>query len=53
MTLETWLHILNMVLLLGVTGMLVAVLVQVMKMIKRFKDDEDTGKDEEESESAS
>ena len=52
MTLETWLHILNLVLLLGVTGMLVAVLVQVMKMIKRFKDD-DTGKDEDENESAS
>ena len=50
MTLETWLHILNMVLLLGVTGMLVAVLVQVMKMIKRFQTDKDN---EDENESAS
>jgi|GEM_PF-4515450 len=48
MKLETWLHILNLVVLLGVTGMLVAVYLQVMKMIRRFKDD-DEGKGQDES----
>lgn len=53
MRLETWLHILNLVLLLGVTGMLVAVFVLILKMIKRFQDDEDGGKDKGEGENAS